>query len=239
MAATARRTTGRRVRQISRAAGALLATMLIVGLGVLALGRLANTPAAAMGLTVGWFVVSLVGAALAVSRRRGLAVPVATGYLLTGAVTGLLVGTQTLVSRTANDAEVPVADMLQAEARGPEAGPGGVSAGFPLATEVGRAELLGIDHRASGTARLIRLPDGSLLVRLDGIDVQPGPDYFVHLVPGGQQREPGAGTVLARLKGTRGSQSYRVPPDRTPRLPVTVLIWCRVFDTPVANATIR
>lgn len=46
-------------------------------------------------------------------------------------------------------------------------------------------------------------------------------------------------TALARLKGTRGSQSYLVPPDRTPRPPVTVLIWCRVFDTPVANATIR
>jgi hypothetical protein len=84
MAATARRTTGRRVRQITRAAGAFLATMMIVGLGVLAVGRLANTPTAAMGLTVGWFVVSLVGAALAVSRRRGLAVAVATGYLAPG-----------------------------------------------------------------------------------------------------------------------------------------------------------
>ena len=79
------------------------------------------------------------------------------------------------------------------------------------------------------------------MFRLDGIDVQPGPDYFVHLVPGAQQREPGSGTTLARLRGdwTRGSQSYPVLRDRTGRPPVTVLIWCRDFDTPVANATIR
>jgi hypothetical protein len=224
---------------MSTAAGVFLSTLIVVGQGVFALGRLANSPNAAMGLTVGWFVVSLLGAALAVSRRHSLAIPVATGYLVAAAITGLLVGLPTLLSRTVNDAEVPVAGMLRVGGGGGGASSGGVSAGSPLATEVGRAELVGIDHRASGTARLIRLPDGSLLVRLDGIDVQPGPDYFVHLVPGAQQRKPGTGTALARLKGTRGSQSYLVPPDRTPRPPVTVLIWCRVFDTPVANATIR
>ena len=216
-----------------------LSTLVIVGLGVLALGRLADTPDAARALTVGWFAVSLLGAALAVSRRRSLAVPVATGYLAATAATGLLIGLPTLVNRTANDAEVPMAGMLEVEGGGRGAGPGDGSAGAPLATEVGRANLVGIDHRASGTARLLRLPGGSLVVRLDGIDVQPGPDYFVHLVPGAQRLEPGAATTLARLKGTRGSQSYPVPPDRTVRPPVTVLIWCRVFDTPVANATIR
>ena len=118
-----------------------LSTLVIVGLGVLALGRLADTPDAARALTVGWFAVSLLGAALAVSRSRSLAVPVATGYLAATAATGLLIGLPTLVNRTANDAEVPMAGMLEVEGGGRGAGPGDGSAGAPLATEVGRANL--------------------------------------------------------------------------------------------------
>ena len=34
----------------------------------------------------------------------------------------------------------------------------------------------GIDHRASGTAVIYRQPDGSLVVGLEDIDIQPGPD---------------------------------------------------------------
>jgi hypothetical protein len=121
----------------------------------------------------------------------------------------------------------------------PTAAAGTAGAAAPAAAvEIGRAGLVGIDHRASGTARLIRLPDGSLLVRLDRIDVQPGPDYYVHLVPGPGRRAPGDGTGLARLKGNRGSQNYPVPRDRPVDIPATVLIWCRTFDTPVATATI-
>jgi hypothetical protein len=104
---------------------------------------------------------------------------------------------------------------------------------------LGREHFAGIDHRASGVVLLLRREDRSLVVRLERLDVEPGPDYQVYVVPGADQRKPRDGTHLDRLRGNRGNQNYDVPADFRPTTPVTVLIWCRAFAVPVANATIR
>lgn len=98
--------------------------------------------------------------------------------------------------------------------------------------------LRGIDHEATGQVRLLRLPDGSHVVRFEGLDVEPGPDYFVHLVPGADRAEPDGGTQLDRLRASRGNQNYPVPAGTSIEEPLTVLIWCRVFAVPVAAATL-
>jgi hypothetical protein len=107
-----------------------------------------------------------------------------------------------------------------------------------VATPIRTAMLVGIDHRAAGTASLYRTADGRHLVGLEDIDIQPGPDYDVYLVPGDDQRSPDAGVRVDDLRGNQGTQYYEVPGDTiSGDDPWTVLIWCAVFDVPIANAT--
>jgi hypothetical protein len=109
----------------------------------------------------------------------------------------------------------------------------------PTSGVVGRAGLRGIDHRASGDVLLTRGADGSYVVRLEHLDVEPGPDYQVYLVPG-SATDPSGGVRLDHLRGNRGNQNYPVPSAAaTTARPVTVLIWCRAFAVPVAAATIQ
>ena len=100
------------------------------------------------------------------------------------------------------------------------------------------SEIHGIDHRASGAAVVYRQTDGSLLVGLEDIDIQPGPDYDVYVVPGADKENIDGGVRLDDLRGNRGTQYYPVP-DRTDvaRGAWTVLVWCQTFDVPVAGAT--
>lgn len=100
------------------------------------------------------------------------------------------------------------------------------------------AAIHGIDHRATGTAVIYRQPDGSLVVGLERIDIQPGPDYDVYVVPGVDREDPSGGTRLDDLRGNKGTQYYPVPSGTDVATGEwTVLVWCQTFDVPVAGAT--
>lgn len=106
------------------------------------------------------------------------------------------------------------------------------------ATLLGEGPLRKLDYRATGRAKLIELPDGGHLVRFVNLDVQPGPDYVVYLVSGKDTRSPDGGQFLGKLKGNQGNQNYDVPVKADVGGQQTVLIWCRSFAAPVANATL-
>lgn len=103
---------------------------------------------------------------------------------------------------------------------------------------VAGGSLSGIGHRASGSVALYNLGDGSHVVRLEEVDIQNGPDLFVYLVPQPGQQDDAGGVNIGRLKGNQGSHNYVVPPDVEVREFATVLIWCRAFSTPFADATL-
>ena len=102
---------------------------------------------------------------------------------------------------------------------------------------VSTGALHGIGHDATGTASIYRRADGSEVVALEAIDIEPGPDYRVFVVPGAGRESPGDGLELDGLRGNQGTQYYEVPTDTDPGMGWTVLIWCRAFGVPVANAT--
>lgn len=106
--------------------------------------------------------------------------------------------------------------------------------------QVASAALVGRGgHEAAGSVVIYRQPDGTFVVGLEGIDVESGPDFHVYVVQGRGREEPGDGGVrLDGLRGNQGTQYYPVPGtvDLQPG-EWTVLIWCRLYAVPVANAT--
>lgn len=103
---------------------------------------------------------------------------------------------------------------------------------------IGAGAISGIDHRASGNVKVYAQPDGRLVVGLEDIDIQPGPDYDVFVVPGRDAKKIEGGVRLDDLRGNKGTQYYEVPASAgfvTGEW--TVLVWCQTFDVPVAHAT--
>jgi hypothetical protein len=120
----------------------------------------------------------------------------------------------------------------------PDGAPVPATTAAPQPVRVSTGTFRGIDHDASGTASVYRLPDGALVVGLEDIDIEPGPDYQVYVVPGADRESPDDGTHLDRLRGNQGTQYYEVPGDVGDVGPGwTVLVWCRAFGVPVAAAT--
>jgi Electron transfer DM13 len=109
----------------------------------------------------------------------------------------------------------------------------------PPPVKVSTGALAGIGHDASGTVSIYRRPDGTSVVALEGIDIEPGPDYRVIVVRGSDVQSPGDGLELDTLRGNQGTQYYEVPSGTAPGDGWTVLIWCRAFGVPVANASQR
>jgi hypothetical protein len=99
--------------------------------------------------------------------------------------------------------------------------------------------LRGIDHDATGTAVLYERPDGTTFVGLENIDIEPGPDYKVYVVPGANRERPGDdGVFLDSLRGNQGTQFYEIPAGTAVTTgDWTVLVWCRAFAVPIANAS--
>jgi hypothetical protein len=138
-------------------------------------------------------------------------------------------------------AVLPAFHNVTADEAFPAAAPA-VTSSHPTAAPAGahvvaRAALEGIDHRASGAVVLVATGN-DVVVRFESLDVEPGPDYQVHLVPGAHRRSPDGGTHLGRLRANLGDLNYPVPQDIAVQRPVSVLVWCRAFSVPVASATL-
>ncbi len=99
-------------------------------------------------------------------------------------------------------------------------------------------ELISHEHATSGTVKLVRLDDGSHVVRLENLDTSNGPDLRVWLTDapvkegraGWHVFDDGEYVSLGKLKGNKGSQNYAVPEDVDPSLYTSVSIWCDRFD---------
>ncbi|MBA2414582.1 MAG: DM13 domain-containing protein [Geodermatophilaceae bacterium] len=153
---------------------------------------------------------------------------------------GTTPGTTTPVATPATTTPATTTPATTTPAATPAVTPAPTSASPPAPTpfDLGSGSIQSLDYQASGLGRLIQVADGELLVRFEGLDVENGPDYVVYLVPGTDQRAPGDGVFLGELRGNQGDQNYVVPAGTEAGGPQTILIWCRTFAAPVANASV-
>lgn len=121
--------------------------------------------------------------------------------------------------------------------------PAEVSAQSTQPVLVASGQFGGIDgfHKGEGKARLYRLSDGNLLLRLEEFKVTNGPDLYVflsgHPAPrnSGQVHEGGA-LEVARLKGNIGNQNYALPPNVDLSKFKSVVIYCKQFSVVFSTA---
>ncbi|MEV1084152.1 DM13 domain-containing protein [Streptomyces sp. NPDC050211] len=120
----------------------------------------------------------------------------------------------------------------------------------PVAQEpqtLARGELISHEHATSGTVKLVRLADGSHVVRLESLETSNGPDLRVWLtdapvkegVAGWHVFDDGEYVSLGKLKGNKGSQNYALPKEVDPAKYSSVSIWCDRFDVSFGAAEFR
>ncbi|MEU8431479.1 DM13 domain-containing protein [Streptomyces sp. NPDC029216] len=131
----------------------------------------------------------------------------------------------------------------------PHAAPRAPATGTPSPggpVTVAQGAFISHEHTTTGTVKIIRLPDGTHTLRLEGLDTSSGPDVRVWLsdAPVKEGREgwglfdDGQYVNLAKLKGNKGDQNYPLPPDLDWSRYASVSIWCDRFDVSFGAAAL-
>jgi hypothetical protein len=115
--------------------------------------------------------------------------------------------------------------------------------GIESAKPLGTARFYNVDRDGEGTARILQLPDGSRLIRLEDFYVSINSELELRLselpVPKSTPdiaKAPFA--EVAMLKATVGSMNYTIPPDVDLAKYRSVVIWCEVTRNAYAAASI-
>ncbi|SDC76128.1 Electron transfer DM13 [Geodermatophilus telluris] len=172
------------------------------------------------------------------ARRRTWIGLAAVGAVLLAAVALVWFQPQKLFYDQRVDEALPSADAPPSAGAGqpaPAAPPGPVD--LATGTFVSR------EHDTTGTARVVALPDGQVVVRLEGFATSNGPALYVYLSQNTAQGEEAAFddefVDLGPLKGNVGDQNYAVPEDVDATAWTSVVVWCDRFDAAFGAADLR
>lgn len=102
---------------------------------------------------------------------------------------------------------------------------------------IARGSLITHEHATTGEALIIERPDGSRVLRLEGLDTSNGPDLKVWLTDapviegtdGWFVFDDGEYVDLGPLKGNVGNQNYAIPDGVSLDDLTSVSIWCARF----------
>jgi electron transfer DM13 len=102
---------------------------------------------------------------------------------------------------------------------------------------------VGQEHPTSGTARVLELPDGSRVLRVEDFSTSDGPDVHVWLSDAAAAADwhaydDGRHVPLGELKATDGNHNYAIPPDADLTGLRSAVIWCDRFDVAFGSAAL-
>jgi hypothetical protein len=132
------------------------------------------------------------------------------------------------------DEPVPVAASApDAPASEPAADPGPV--------ELAKGAFVSQEHETSGTARILELPDGKRILRLEGFSTSDGPDVHVWLTTTKANADwhaydDGRHVALGELKATDGNHNYAIPTGANLDGLKSAVIWCDRFNVAFGSA---
>ena len=169
-------------------------------------------------------------------RRRTWILLAAAVLVVLGAVTLIWFQPQKLFYDNTVDEALPSAE---APADPTEEG------GSPAPTEpveLAQGTFISREHETTGTARILRLPDGQQILRLEGFETSNGPALFVYLSQNPADGEDGLFDDdyldLGALKGNIGDQNYVIPAEVDPLGYASVVVWCDRFSVSFGAADI-
>jgi hypothetical protein len=108
----------------------------------------------------------------------------------------------------------------------------------PATRTIAAGTFISHEHETSGTVRLLALPDGRQVLRLEGLDTSNGPDLKVWITDqkvvdgpsGWPVFDDGRYVDLGSLKGNKGNQNYVLPAGTRLDGLRSVSIWCDRFN---------
>ncbi|MGW1347516.1 DM13 domain-containing protein [Kribbella sp. NPDC002412] len=108
-------------------------------------------------------------------------------------------------------------------------------------------KLITHEHETEGTVAVLRLPDGSRVLRLENLSTSDGPDLKVWLsdaptIPGRNGWhvfDDDNYVSLGSLKGNHGNQNYVIPKDVVLGDFRSVAIWCDRFNVSFGAAELK
>jgi hypothetical protein len=125
--------------------------------------------------------------------------------------------------------------------------PGGPPAPPAGPVVLARGTLISHEHESSGSVAVLRLADGSRVLRLEDLRTSDGPALRVWLAEapvvagsaGWRVFDDGRHVDLGDLKGNIGSSNYPIPPEVDLAALPSVSIWCARFHVSFAAAQLR
>jgi Electron transfer DM13 len=189
-------------------------------------------------------------------RRSGLLVAAAlVAAVVLGVAAYLFQPWRVFTSTTVNEALPGVTATAPAAGSGAQAptpsasspsvaGPATSSAAAAAPRPLSRGSFISQAHDTSGTATVLQLPDGSKVLRLEGLSTSDGPDVKVWLTDapatrdGGSAVDRGAYLSLGDLKGNKGNQNYPIPANADLKTLRTVSVWCDRFNVSFGAAAL-